>query len=65
MGKIRDIELLKTEMRRDHIIELLKRKSRLPDDEADKLESELRGLIQEIKRIKEMPEYRKERRGWE
>jgi DNA primase len=65
LGKIRDIELLKTEMRRDHIIELLKRKSRLPDDEADKLESELRGLIQEIKRIKEMPEYRKERRGWE
>lgn len=63
LGKIRDIELLKAEMRRDQIIDLLKNKSRLTDDEVDKLESELRELIQEIKRIKEMPEYKMEGRG--
>ncbi len=63
LGKIRDIELMKTEMRRDQIIDLLKNKSRLSENEVDKLESELRELIQELKRIKEDPEYGKERRG--
>ena len=46
LGKIRDIELMKTEMRRDQIIDLLKNKSRLSENEVDKLESELRELIQ-------------------
>jgi len=63
LGKIRDIELMKTEMRRDQIIDLLKNRSKLSEDEVDKLESELRELIQELKRIKETPEYRKEGRG--
>jgi len=63
LGKIRDIELMKAEMRRDHIIDLLKNKKILTENEVDKLESELRELIQEIKRIKETPEYRREGRG--
>jgi hypothetical protein len=63
LGKIRDIELLKAEMRQYQIIDLLKDESGMPDIEVDKLKLELRRLIQEIKRIKEMPEFKKEGRG--
>ena len=63
LGKIRDIELLRAEMRQFQIIEMLKDKSGMPDIEADKLKLELRRLIQEIKRIKEMPEFKIEGRG--
>jgi len=63
LGKIRDVELLKAEMKRSRIIEMLKNEKGLPPGEAERLKLELKKLIEEINRIKNMPEYKKERRG--
>ncbi len=63
LGKIRDIELMKAEMRRDQVIEMLKNEVGMPEGGSDKLKLELKTLIQEISRIKNMPEYRIEGRG--
>ncbi len=62
LGKIRDIEKLKKESRRDKIIELLKNRNSLPDEEEAKLKLELTKLMQEINAINDK-KYSKEGRG--
>ena len=51
LGKIRDIEKLKMESRRDKVIELLKNESSLAEGEEAKLKLELKNLMQEINAI--------------
>lgn len=63
LGKIRDIKLLKAELRRDEIIEMLKNTNGLPEGMAEKLKLELKELIHEISKVKNTAEYLKERRG--
>jgi DNA primase len=62
LGKIRDIEKLKKEARRDKVIELLKNRSSLSEGEEAKLKLELTNLMQEINAINDK-NYMKEGRG--
>jgi DNA primase len=53
MGKIRDIEKLKLQSRRNKVLELLKNINDLPEEEAVKLKLELKNLTQEISLMNE------------
>lgn len=54
LGKIRDIEYLKVEMRQKQVLELLKNESTLHEGDVDKLKQELRELNMFIKKKKSM-----------
>ncbi|MGE5612837.1 MAG: DNA primase [Bacillota bacterium] len=51
-GKIKDMEILKTEMRRKQVLELLKDKSGLSEGDVKSLMQELKGLTNKLKDIK-------------
>jgi len=63
LGKIRDIKLMKAELRRNEVVEMLNNAESLPEGMAEKLKLELKALIYEISRMKNTPEFLKERRG--
>ena len=54
LGKIRDIEYLKAEIRQKQVLELLKNESTLHEGDVDKLKQELRDLNMLIKKKKSM-----------
>jgi DNA primase, catalytic core len=54
LGKIRDIEYLKAELRQKQVLELLKNESTLHEGDVDKLKQELRDLNMLIKKKKSM-----------
>ena len=55
MGKIRDIEILNTEMRQRQILDLLKDESKLPEGDVDILKLEFKSLTQRMRDIKKIP----------
>lgn len=52
MGKIRNIEFIRTEMRQKQIVELLKDESNLPEGDVGKLKQEFRNITMSIKKRK-------------
>jgi len=54
MGKIRDIDLYKTEKRQKEILELLKDENNLPEGDVDKLKLEFKDLTLKIRDIKNL-----------
>lgn len=54
LGKIRDVEYLKTEMRQKQVLEMLKNESTLREGDVDKLKQELKDLNMIIKKRKSM-----------
>lgn len=55
LGKIRDIDILKNEMRQKEILELLKDESKLSEGDVDILKQEMKDLTLKMKDIKKMP----------
>lgn len=54
LGKIRDIDILNTEIRQKQVLELLRNESKLPEGDVDKLKLEFKNLTLKMRNIKNM-----------